>query len=641
MSEQIIKDHRETIGASGVGSLMTYLQSDNLPKGAMSLVEAMCRGSDDELSQQYESPAMAWGKEQEQHAIAAIAEELGCEIEFAGDNQKRLYAGYEYSNFISALADAHGKFSDGSIITIEAKALNTDKHDYIIAAVGDDVEALKREDFAKYCQVQTQNICAETYYEKPVSSIIVFYDPRSTIKQLHYLIVVDTDDQSTIDHEFRAKLKQRAMLAKQLFDSIKAEPDRAPVIFDGELPETKLVKTAGFEVTTELLQQGVDAIARKAAESVGVEIVDLVIENDKLTKYTLKGGEVFNCEVQTGRDQSEKLEKQIKKIIPLVKKLNAPMREKALAEHRKYTATDRLIESLIMPIVNHVGSSRQEWLVEQKRIQDEAIAAEAEKQRLADEQAEKVRQAILVKMQVFTVLPMDGITHEAIAAKHDKINSVTIDAMFGEFEQQAHEAKECALEYLLNAEADLIRAEKQARLDKFNEFKSKCEALSDPMHSTEYLMSQAAKLSAFTAPDDEHKFSYKDWRDITLDYLNGKFIPAAKQRAIDLAEKLKAKAEANKPVVKVAEMVKPQAANPDAVISKVETTSLNDNIIAMYAALNPELHKQVVELAGQVDEFNQSEQQSSFLNRLFDKTKQGQSLKQAFITVAKSLRLAA
>jgi hypothetical protein len=755
MSDQIIKDHRETIGASGTVTIMTYLQSDNLPKGAMSLVEAMCRGSDDELSQQYESPAMAWGKEQEQHAIAAIAEELGCEIEFAGDDQKRLYAGYEYANFISALADAHGKFSDGSIITIEAKCLNTDKHDYIIQAVGDDIEALKREDFAKYCQVQTQNICAEVYYEKPVSSIIVFYDPRSTIKQLHYLIVVDADDQSTIDHEFRAKLKQRAMLAKQLYDSIKAEPDRAPVIFDGELPETKLVKTASFEVTAELLQQGVEEIARKVAESVGVEIVDLSIENDKVTKYTLKGGEVFNCEVKEGREQSEALEKKIKKVISLVKKANAPLRESALAEHRKYTATDRLIESLIMPIVNHVGSKRAEWLAEQKRIQDEAIAAEAEKQRLADEQAEKVRQAILVKMQVFTALPVDNITHEAIEAKREEIKGVVIDAMFGEFEQQAIEAKEHALEYLLNAEAKLVSAEEQARLDRFNEFKAKCEALSDPMHSAEYLESQLIRLATFAVPSDEHEFFVYELIGATQKALHNVLIPAAKKRAIDLAEKLKAE-EAKVPsfveqvakythdalessrlstaveenhVVDPTEMVKPQQTaeivpintgviaesefvevkKQDTVISKMETTkpvihesllettehnpyydlfaileceyglpmlddqlngiaeaakqiikidneiitrceyeqllrkaTHNDNIIAMYAAMNPELHKQVVELAGQIDDFIQSEQQSSFLTRLFNlRTKSGQELKQAFITVAKSLRAAA
>jgi uncharacterized protein YutE (UPF0331/DUF86 family) len=132
--------------------------------------------------------------------------------------------------------------------------------------------------------------------------------------------------------------------------------------------------------------------------------------------------------------------------------------------------------------------------------------------------------------------------------------------------------------------------------------------------------------------------------DIKLNEIDDKLIPAAKQRAIDLAEQLKAEAEQEPKSPATAEIV-PINTGVIAESEFVEVkkpTSLNDNIIAMYAALNPELHKQVVELAGQIDDFIQSEQQSSFLTRLFNlRTKSGQELKQAFITVAKSLKVAA
>jgi len=684
MSENINQAHRLTIGASQSHKIMSYLQHDNLPKGAVSLIETMCRGTDEDLENAYElnTPAIQWGRDHEVEAVELFAAELGCEIQFYGDNQKRLNAGHEYSNFISALPDAHG-IIDGTFFTIEIKCLNTDNHDYIIAAVGDSPETLKREDWAKYCQVHTQNICAEAYYEKPVSSIIVFYDPRSTVIKLHYVIVVDASDEATIDHEFRSKLKQRAMLARSLYDSIKAEPDRAPVVYDGVMPETKMVKSANdFMLTPALLDMGCEEIARKVAESVGVEIVDLVIENDKVLSYHLKGGEAFDCEVKEGRELSEKLEKKIKKIIPLVKKANAPLREKALAEHRKYTKTDRLIESLITPIVGHIGSKRAEWEVEQKRIQDEQIAAEAEKKRLAEEKAEQVRQAILAKIQTFTVSPQDVSSLELIATKRLQVESVVIDVMFGEFEQKAIEEKADALDYLLRKESELKlaieEAEKQARLTRFNEFKAKCSVLSDPTHSFKYLESQLARLTDATLPDDEYLTAASDLRVDVIVMLNDSLIPAAKQRAIDLAEKLKAEADelAEKETKDSAVLIVNDApvfidASVRLTPEKIEEVKaflapvddetplvsaiieqayiddhanddtdranriLNNDIIAMYATLNPALHTKVIEAAGKVLEYQVSEQKASFLHSLFENTKQGKELKAAFIALVK------
>lgn len=684
MSENINQAHRLSIGASQTHKIMSYLQHDNLPNGAVSLISTMCRGTDEDLDNAYElnTPAIQWGRDHEVEAVELIAAEFEAEAVFYGENQLRLNAGFEYSNIISALCDAHLIMKDGSIVIPEIKALDTKNHDYIIAAVGDSAEALKREDWAKYCQVHTQNICAEMYYEKPVSSIIVFYDPRSTAIKLHYVIVVDANEPETIDREFREKLQQRAKLARNLYDSIKAEPERAAVIYDGVMPETKVVTSpTGFVLTPAILEMGCEEIARKVAESVGVEIVSLTIANDKDVDIHLKGGEVYDCEVKEGRELSKAREKEIKKIIPLVKKANAPLREAALAEHRKYTKTDRLIEALIMPIVNHVGAKRAEWETEQKRIQDEILAAEAEKKRLSDEKAEQVRQAILAKIETFTVSPQDASSLESIAAKRVQVENVVIDVMFCEFEQQAIYAKETALVLLDAAEYDLKiaaeEAEKQARLDAFNTFKAKCEALSDDTHSFEYLQSQLAKLTVATLPDDEYLVAASDLRIDVITMLNGSLIPAAKQRAVDLAEKLKAEsAELAAKEVKdsdasiknrgVVSIIPNEFVIPDHLkdVSKSETAGvieqvyiddhandvpnnhasihqcervINENIIAMYAALNPILHAKVIEAAGKVMEFQNTPQnsRSSFLHNLFDADKQGKALRAAFCLIIK------
>jgi len=702
-TENINQAHRETIGASQTHRIMSYLQHDNLPKGAVSLIEVMCRGTDEDLENAYElnTTAVRWGRDHEVEAVELIAAEFGAEIQFYGENQLRLNAGFEYSNIISALCDAHLIMADGSIIIPEIKCLDTKNHDYIIAAVGDSAEALKREDWAKYCQVHTQNICAETYYEKSVSSIIVFYDPRSTVKKLHYIVVVDADDYMTIDVEFRNKLKQRAKLARNLYDSIKAEPDRAPVIYDGVMPETKLVKASNdFILTPALLETGCEEIARKVAESVGVEIVDLVIENDKVVSYHLKGGEVFDCEVKEGRELSEKMEKRIKKIIPLVKKANAPLREKALSEHRKYTKTDRLIESLITPIVGHIGSKRAEWESEQRRIQDEILATEAEKKRLADEQAEQVKMAILAKIETFTVLPQDVSSLELIAAKRLQVESVVVDVMFGEFHQQAVLAKDNALAALDNAELSIKQAieeaAKQTRLDKLNEFRNKCKALHDDTHSVEYLTQQRFKLFNVVPSTEayhEHYDAVCECRLGTLDALDKVLITAAKQRAIDLAEKLKDEAEQKKinnsmelnqsdiridrysadnqsdfytkktttvrathlPTGTIAECnsEKSEWSNAEKAVESLKeivgysteqtyiddkvNRVLNNDIIAMYEAMNPVLHAKVIEAAGKAVDFQKTPQnsRSSFLHNLFDNDKQGKALRAAFCLIIK------
>jgi hypothetical protein len=95
----ITQAHRETIGASQASKIMSYLQHDNLPKGAVSLIETMCRGTDADLDNAYElnTPSVQWGRDHEVEAVLLIAKLFDAEPQFYGDNQIRLNAGYEYS----------------------------------------------------------------------------------------------------------------------------------------------------------------------------------------------------------------------------------------------------------------------------------------------------------------------------------------------------------------------------------------------------------------------------------------------------------------------------------------------------------------------------------------------------------------
>jgi hypothetical protein len=175
-----------------------------------------------------------------------------------------------------------------------------------------------------------------------------------------------------------------------------------------------------------------------------------------------------------------------------------------------------------------------------------------------------------------------------------------------------------------------------------------------------------------TLPDDEYLVAASDLRIDVITMLNDSLIPAAKKRAIDLAEKLKAEAQAKIneqekanelhlveiPNATVNVIVRSNAAMPaiivpqasdDAELDEVATVSadyatveqcervVNENIIAMYAALNPVLHAKVIEAAGKVMEFQNTPQnsRSSFLHNLFDSDKQGKALRAAFCLIIK------
>lgn len=651
MSTEIALAHKETIGASQAHRLMTYLQSETLPNGAMNYIQDMARCDDDTFKERYESESSKWGIENEKHAIERIQQELGCLVDDCNENQVRIYAGPEYLNFVSALPDGIIVF-DGQIITVEVKCLDTQNHDYIISAVGDSSEALKREAYEKWGQVQVQNLCAENEFQQAVTSIICFFDPRSTLIDFHYVIVEPC-------HEFREKFRWRVKMAKHLYDSIKNESPSAPVVFDAELPKTKLVKKSenDFEITPDLLQLGLDDLVSKAAEHFGVSIKD----------GHFVGGDVFNCETQEGRDLAKKAKNKVTKIRTAVLKLNQPMTKELFAKYKKSLKIDQGIEEKLNGLRDHLIAPLTEWELEQERIQQAQIDAENEKKRLQEEAAEKVRQAILEKMESLKVYPCDFESLESIAEKLTLIKSISIDAMFGEFEDEARQLKENSFDFLNGCEEGIIQRKKeleeQERINTFNAFKAKCDALRDPLHSVQYLESQLSKLEKLERSETFTE-NYVLVKNNTIEKLKAELIPAAKQRAIDYADEQnkkqaeeRKKKEANDRLEEFNRLEREKESKRlndwDAAIVENELFDIKNStdisepgnfsvdvfrIIEIYAAMNPVLHQRVIDTVKAVPGYLESTTQASFLHNLFGSTKQEVELKKAFIEIIKGIQ---
>lgn len=461
MSIEISIAHKETIGASQAHRLMTYPRSDMLPLAAINFVDAMCVISEKEFLERYESPAMTWGIENEKHAIERIEQELDCHVDDCGENQRRLYAGADYYDFVSALPDGIIVL-DGEVITVEIKCLDTVNHDRIVSAVGESHEALKIEAYDKWVQVQVQNLCAEQVFKTSnIQSIICFFDPRSEYKDFHYVIIPAC-------HKFRKLFKRRVAMAKKLYDDIKNEEPAAPILFDSALPNTKLVKKKSddFEITPELLQHGLDELVIKAAEHFGVTLQD----------GHFIGGEVFNCETHEGRDLAKKAKKKVTKMRTAVLKLNQPITKELFTRYKKSLVIDQGITEKLNGLRDHLTAPLTEWEQEQERIQQAQIDDENEKKMLTEEASEKVRMAILDKMAILKVYPIDLYSMESIYSKRALINSIAIDAMFGEFEDQARQIKQASHELLNSSEAGIIERkeelEKQERINAFDEIEN-------------------------------------------------------------------------------------------------------------------------------------------------------------------------
>ena len=139
------------------------------------------------------------------------------------------------------------------------------------------------------------------------------------------------------------------------------------------------------------------------------------------------------------------------------------------------------IESM-MNLVSNFEINVSEFLTqfsEAEKVKSETLAklgemfSAAQIAEIAAAEAEERKQAILSRMRVFTVELSDEYTLESIAAKRLQIENTVVDALFGEFEQQAQDSKAFALSYLLGVEEKFknhLEKLKQAIQDKIAVF---------------------------------------------------------------------------------------------------------------------------------------------------------------------------
>jgi len=359
----ITQDHKLMVSASNCHRIMTCLDKDYLPQGAISYISDMFNLSDDDFENTYMSADMNNGVEKEPEAIEELAAHLWLDIKFTGHAQKRLYAGKDYYDFLSALTDGIISCSDVAY-TVEVKCLNRENHQSVCENVrrADD---LKKYDYPKYCQVQAQILCAENSFKKKTLGIIAFYNENC--KEPLRIIWIDPDQ------EWRDRLHSRLGLAKKLYLEIQGEPQKQviPLAPDNEIAITPDIVS--------LLLGDPKFLMEMVYEHFGVSIVD--------GHYT--GGDIIDCSTKKGRDQAIKLRSKITKV-----RTGAVSISKKLVEEYKLKCKQELefrktIEADCKALSDYLCQALNTWEAEQKK-NVEVKKKEIEKEVKADKDGEKI-----------------------------------------------------------------------------------------------------------------------------------------------------------------------------------------------------------------------------------------------------------
>lgn len=515
--------HKKRISASNAYRMMTALDHDTLPSGARSYISDMFNLSPDDFAERYVSRAMQWGIDNEPAAIAALEDVFDVQIEYAGEHQERLYAGEDYFNFVSALPDGLMMFGE-LICTIETKCLNQENHDFAVNFIVDS-ETLKQYDFEKYCQVQTQNLCAEAYYNQPVKSLIAFYDPRHALS-LHY-IEVDADN------NWRETFKERVMLAKQLYDSISTENPNAAVLYDNPMPPVKVVTAAHDMVITEdmidsLLDNPEDFV-KKAHDFFNVRVV-----NDHFI-----GGDLhFDCSTKKGRDEAIKFRTKVKKVRTTAIKISKELVNAYTKKVKQEQTFRKYIEIEMKALEDYLCQSLNEWEAEQARIEREAIEAKRrEDEELRQREAKRIA---TLRDKINEIYPVNFDTLEEIEAEKNRIESIVIDALYQEYEKEAERVKTDSLASLANLAVKKKNAIIERHQNNLDALKDRYQTYDSTEWSVVGLEQKLAEAKQFNPQEVDFGKNLANAiaaRDNIITHLENDLIPSLKAKEQALAEK--------------------------------------------------------------------------------------------------------
>ncbi len=344
---ELHKAHATTITASNAYKIMGKLESPELPASAMAHIETMLRGEPRDIT----TPAMQWGIDNELKAIAALEYELKSPIIYTGAEQQRFYFG----DFVSALPDGVLLVGERMTTIIEVKCLNTNNHIYALTNITSS-ESLKIQDWNKYCQVQTQMLCADVK-----EAFLAFYDPRYS-KKLHTVVV-------HADQEWKKTFLSRVSLALAYYNQIKTEDSSKSAFAVSDTPAPEMLNlprinldirdVAAYHKTPEIL---IERIQQQA------------------------GSFVFDVSISKGRDACRSHAANIIRCIT-----PALTASKAIAaEAKKVQEADlyfrKTIEKGIRAIADHTRAPLTDWEYEQARIAEEQA-------KLEQEVADKIREA--------------------------------------------------------------------------------------------------------------------------------------------------------------------------------------------------------------------------------------------------------
>ena len=436
VKNDLAERHSTTVSASNAHKIMTKLDLIGvLPDTGKRYIESMVKACNAYFkSEQVTTKAIAHGIDNELPAIVVLEKTMGIKLIHIGQEQKRFF----YNDFVSALPDGIDEFNQ----PFDIKCLNTDNH---IIACGWTEKELMDNDWAKYCQSQTQMLCTGADI-----GFMVFYDPRHNQK-LHIVEI----KKST---KWQKQFLNRVELAKAYyFELLNSEPSKelAPIVI---APNSELVKEC-------LFYKDSNGNYKTRSRQEAVKFTKEWLDRDLASQID------FNlvCDLSNPNNI-----KDFKKRAADIQKFKKPLitASSALADDaKKVKDTDvgvrQTIESVIDSYAELIVKPIKEKEDNEKRIaKEKQDAIDAENERLAGiELAKKARDVeVANEINKLRELPAKCKKYASVALESEiktiKLLSFKPD-FFGERLAEASDAKDVVIMKLENMLKTAIHAENQ------------------------------------------------------------------------------------------------------------------------------------------------------------------------------------
>jgi hypothetical protein len=262
------------------------------------------------------------------------------------------------------------------VAVVEVKCLTTDNHSKALYNIDSD-DDLRQCEWAKYCQIQTQMLCAGVS-----SGMFVFYDPRHDTP-LHTVQVF-------ADKDWKAAFLNRVELAPAYFKTVKAEDDSKEAFVESDTPAPEIANLPRVQIDLDdvaLYHQTPEALVAKIQQQAGNFVFDMSISKGR-DACRSHAANIIRC-ITPAISASKSIAADAKKVIEadlyFRKVFEKGVRE--IADHTRrplseWEAEQDKIDALVK--AEREASAREQAAIEQERQRQERerAAAEAEQQRV-------------------------------------------------------------------------------------------------------------------------------------------------------------------------------------------------------------------------------------------------------------------